>query len=155
MLQTPSLISSPTSKTRAFASNLSNLPGYLKSVADTPFEWGVHDCLTFTNGAWRSIWGYGWADDWLGRYMIDGKAMNQTQLQQEFGFERFSEAVDSKLTRFNGIPPRGSLVATKKVRRWVIGNALGISVGLKAAFVTTRGISYHPIETIDKAWVQT
>jgi hypothetical protein len=37
----------------------------------------------------------------------------------------------------------------------VVGNALGISIGLKAAFVTTQGISYHPIETIDKAWIET
>ena len=124
-------------------------------MADTPFEWGVHDCLIFTNNAWRAIHGYGWADDWLGRYMIDGKPMNLTQLQAEFGYETFTQAVDDRLTRIRGIQPRGSLVATKKVRRWMVGNALGISIGLKAAFVTTQGLSYHPIETIDKAWIET
>lgn len=142
------------SKTRASGSSLSNLPDYLKSVADTPFEWGVHDCLIFTNDAWRAMHGYGWADDWLGRYMTDGRPMNRTQLQEEFGHATFTKAVDDRLLRVTGLPPRGALVTTRKARRWAIGNALGISVGLKAAFVTSQGVMYHPIETIDKAWIK-
>lgn len=99
--------------------------------------------------------GYGWADDWIGRYMVDGQPMRRPQLQEEFGYETFTQAVDDRLTRIKSIPPKGALVATKRAKRWAIGNALGISIGLKAAFVTTQGISYHPIETIDKAWIET
>lgn len=100
------------------------------------------------------MYGYGWADDWIGRYMIDGRAMNRPQLQEEFGYDTFTKAVDARLRRFSGLPPRGALVTTRKARRWAIGNALGISIGLKAAFVTARGVMYHPIETIDKAWIE-
>ncbi len=30
-----------------------SLNDYLKSVSDKPFVWGQHDCLTFTNGAYK------------------------------------------------------------------------------------------------------
>lgn len=135
-------------------SSVDNLPEYLKSVKDSPFKWGVFDCLTFTNGAWQEMYGYGWADDWLGRYMTNGQPMRRNQLQEEFGYQTFTKAVDSRLQRVKGIPPRGALVTTRKAKRWAIGNALGISVGLKAAFVSSEGLIYHPIETIDKAWIE-
>ena len=134
--------------------NPNKLAGYLKSVRDIPFKWGEHDCLIFTNQAFREMCGEGWAEDWLGRYMRDGLPLKRKELQVEFGYRTFTEAVDKRLQRIGGVPPRGSLVTTKKARRWAIGNAMGISVGIKAAFLSKHGIVYHPIETIDKAWVK-
>ena len=134
-------------------SEISKLPTYLKSVKDVPFKWGQQDCLIFTNNAWREMYGYGWADDWLGRYMDGVRPLSRKELQEEYGYRTFTEAVDERLTRIDYLPPRGSLVTTRKARRWAIGNALGISVGTKAAFVAKDGIVYHPIETIDKAWI--
>jgi hypothetical protein len=136
-------------------SGISKLPAYLKSVQNKPFKWGEHDCLIFTNQAFREMCGEGWAEDWLGRYMRDGFPLKRKELQDEFGYRTFTEAVDKRLQRIEGVPPRGSLVTTKKARRWVIGSAMGISVGLKAAFVSKHGLVYHPIETIDKAWIRT
>jgi len=78
---------------------LDNLPPYLKKTRDIPFKWGVHDCLTFTNNAWHEMYGHGWADDWLGRYMIDGQPMKRSQLQEEFGYKTFTQAVDARLSR--------------------------------------------------------
>lgn len=134
---------------------ISELAPYLKSVAQTPFKWGEHDCLTFTNGAFRAMYGVGWAEDWLGRYMRDGQPMGRDALRDEFGYLSFTKAVDARLTRVEGIPPRGALVTTRHARRWAIGSALGVSVGAKAAFVSKRGTVYHPINSIDKAWVRT
>lgn len=134
---------------------ISELAPYLKSVARTPFKWGEHDCLTFTNGAFRAMYGTGWAEDWLGRYMLDGQPMGRDALRAEFGYASFTKAVDVRLTRVEGIPPRGALVTTRRARRWAIGSALGVSVGAKAAFVSKHGIVYHPINFTDKAWVQT
>jgi len=134
--------------------NLDNLPPYLKSLSEVTFEWGVHDCLTFTNSAWHEMYGHGWADDWLGRYLTDGKPMNRSQLQEEFGYESFYDAVDSRLSRVEGIPPRGALVATKRAKRWAIGSALGISTGLKGAFVSSEGLTYLPLEEFDRAWIE-
>lgn len=79
--------------------------------------------------------------------------MSREQLQQEFGFQTFTRAVDSRLRRVSGIPPRGSLITTKRARRWAIGSALGISLGLKGAFLGKDGIIHLPIEQFDKAWV--
>jgi hypothetical protein len=133
---------------------ISKLPDYLKSVKDTPFKWGTHDCLIFTNRAWVEMYGYGWADDWLGRYMVDGQPMKRNQLQEEFGYKTFTKAVDDRLQRVEGVPPRGALVTTKRAERWAIGSALGISVGLKGAFLSSQGIVYLPIEEFDKAWIE-
>lgn len=78
--------------------------------------------------------------------------MTRQELIDEFEFESFTKAMDSRLTRVERTPPMGSIVTTRRARRWAIGNALGISVGIKAAFVTARGLQYVPIDTIDKAW---
>lgn len=133
------------------------LTAYLRQVKDRPFVWGEHDCLTFTNGAWRAMHGAGWADDWLGRYMIDTpygrRSMRKDQLRSEFGYFSFVEAVDDRLTRVPHIPPRGALVATDKVKRWAIGYGLGICVGTKCAFLSGGGVIYLPVTTIARAWI--
>lgn len=134
--------------------NPDRLADYLKSVRETPFQWGEHDCLIFTNNAWKAMYGHGLADDWLGRYMDGTRLLSRKELQEEYGYKSFVAAVDARLTRVNHVPPRGALVTTRKARRWAIGNALGISVGIKAAFIGSEGVVYHPIETIDKAWVE-
>jgi len=64
-----------------------SLNAYLKSVKDKPFEWGKHDCLTFTNNAYRQMYGIGWADDWLGKYMKDAQLLRRKDLEKEFGFK--------------------------------------------------------------------
>lgn len=127
----------------------------MREIANTPFKWGQHDCFTFTNTAFEKMHGKGWADDWLNSYMSnDGYPLKKTSLQSRFGFDTFEEAVDTKLLRYDGIPPRGALVTTKNsCRNWYVGAAMGISIGTKAAFLSDTGTIYLPIETIDNAWV--
>lgn len=98
--------------------------------------------------------GNGWSEDWLGRYLTEEGPMTRHQLQIEFGYRNFVDAVDARLTRVEGVPPRGALVATKRAQRWAIGHALGISVGLRGAFLSGDGIIYLPLESIDKAWIK-
>ena len=130
------------------------LNDYLKSVQGEPFAWGRHDCLTFTNTAFRVMHGKGWGDDLLGRYMTDrGRPMGRDQLRVEFGYWSFEAAVDDRLTRIGYVPPRGALVTTKHSQRWAIGVAMGISVGASAVFLSKQGLLYLPIEMIDKAWL--
>jgi hypothetical protein len=45
------------------------------------------------------------------------------------------------------------LVLTDKARHWVIGKAMGISVGNDAIFVSDHGLNAMPIEYITDAWV--
>lgn len=131
-----------------------SLNAYLKDVRDKPFEWGVHDCLTFTNNAFHAMYGEGWADDWLGRYMVDGRAMRRRELIEEFRKTDFIKAVDERLTRVNYIPPLGSLVTTKQSQRWVIGVAMGICTGTKAVFLSKQGVLYLPLDAIEQAWIK-
>ena len=131
-----------------------SLNEYLKSVSDKPFSWGEHDCLTFTNSAYVAMYGEGWADDWLGRYMQGTKHLRKSELKKEFRFSSFSAAVDNKLKRVDHVPPLGALVTTKEARRWVIGVAMGICTGTKAVFLSKEGLLHLPLEYIHEAWVR-
>lgn len=135
--------------------DLQALYKYLDEVKDRPFHMHVNDCFMFTNNAWKAMYGYGWADDWGKRYIKkSGLYMKPNELRKEFGFETLEEAVDSKLTRINYVPPRGSLVATDQVVTRIIGKAFGISIGNKAAFLDKSGVVYVSIRVITDAWVQ-
>jgi hypothetical protein len=126
---------------------------YIRSVRKKPFEWGKHDCLTFSNDAFRAFHGFGYADDWLGRYIKDGKPLLPSQMRVEFGAIDFDEAVEVKLEPISYVPPRGALVATKKIDGWYIGYGLGISMGSKAAFISKWGVVYSSLDDVVKAWV--
>ena len=130
------------------------LSAYLKAVSATPFTWGSHDCLTFTNDAYRTMYGAGWADDWLGRYMDGKKVLGRKALKLEFGYRDFSKAVDDKLKRIDHVPPLGALVTTTKARKWVTGVAMGVCAGSKCAFLDKVGVIYLPMDDIDSAWVK-
>ena len=128
------------------------LTSYIRAVAEVPFKWGEHDCLTFTNDAYRAMHGAGWADDWLGRYMIDGVPMRRQQLKAEFGWSNIDAAIDDGMQRV-AFPPRGALVTTKHAQRWITGVALGVCVGTRGVFLGKAGVIYMPLEYIEKAWI--
>lgn len=130
-----------------------SLAAYLRHCDALSFEWGVHDCLTFTNGAFAAMYGRGWADDWLGRYMINGRPMRRDELRKEFGWATIEAAIDTKLSRSGKYPPRGALVTTKHAQRWVTGVALGICTGNRGTFLSKEGLIYLPIDLIENAWV--
>jgi len=132
---------------------------YLKASKARPFAWGKHDCLTFTNEAWQRMYGYGWADDWIGNYM-DGKRVIRrselrTKLWKMHGVNTLEEAIDTRWRRVDGVPPLGALVTTKKARKWITGVAMGVCSGTKAAFLDKAGVIYLPLDDIDSAWVTT
>lgn len=129
------------------------LNDYLRAVRSEPFRWGKHDCLTFSNAAFKAYHGFGYADDWVGEYMRDGDPILPSMMRAKFGAHTFDEAVERKLMQVQHIPPKGALVATKKAERWLIGYALGICTGTKAAFLSRAGVVYSPLDDIDKAWM--
>lgn len=124
---------------------------YLRDVATIPFRLGRHDCLTFTNGAWRVMYGHGWADDWQGRYL---RAKSAQDLRAEYGHTTLEDAVSARLKRCAGIPPRGALVTGKEAGGWLTGKAFGIAVGSNAAFLSMSGVVYLPITDIENAWIE-
>jgi hypothetical protein len=100
------------------------------------------------------MYGAGWADDWLGRYMDGNRVLRRKELKLEFGYNDFINAVDDKLKRIDHVPPLGALVTTKKARKWITGVALGICAGSKCAFLDKVGVIYLPMDDIDSAWVK-
>jgi len=130
---------------------ISRLNDYLGEVCDVPFEWGVHDCFTFTNGAWKAMYGQGWADDWLGKYMTEGKPMRRDELRKTFRFGGIDAALRSRLTPYDR-PVLGSLVTTKKNQRWMIGVAMGISLGSRCVFLSKGGLIKLNAEDVQSSW---
>lgn len=126
---------------------------YIRSVRREPFRWGQHDCLIFSNTAFKLYHGFGYADDWLGEYMDGDDPMLPSKMRSKFNAGSFDEAIEQRLDPIKYIPPKGALVATKRIERWLIGYALGICVGTKAAFLSRAGVVYSPLDDIDKAWV--
>jgi len=134
--------------------NIDALNEYIAKHRNTAFQWHVNDCFMFTNNAFKAMYGEGWADDWVGKYTKDGLYLKREELRKVFKANTLHEAIDQKLKRIDYVPPRGALVTTDKARRWVIGEALGISVGTNAIFLSNDGIGSLPIEQITGAWVK-
>lgn len=134
--------------------NLEALNEYLDSKRNTEFVWGSNDCLTFSNGAFHAMYGEGWCDDWLGRYMRGKEHISNEELRGEFGFDTLEDGVSSKLTKIDYIAPRGALVTARLSRRFLLGQAFGISTGTKAVFLMHRGLMYYPIEKVSNAWIK-
>jgi hypothetical protein len=100
------------------------------------------------------MYGEGWCDDWLGRYMRGKDHISNEELRGEFGFDTLEDGVSSKLTKIDYVAPRGALVTAKLSRRFLLGQAFGISTGTKAVFLMHRGLMYYHIEKVSNAWIK-
>lgn len=136
--------------------SISELNAFLREVASRPFRWGVWDCMIFTNDAFKRMYGEGWADGLLNRYMNGVRPMTWPQIQQEYGFDKVEEILRDRLEKSYDVPPRGALVTSsdKFLDAGSLGFGFGISVGSSAAFLSDTGVVYYPIEYIDSAWVK-
>lgn len=134
-----------------------SLNAYLSEIRHRPFEWGRHDCLIFTNEAWRRMYGQPWCYDWLGRHMKGERPVTKKQfadmIEEEFGTRDINEAISTRLTPIDYTPPLGALVTTYRKNRFVLDVALGISLGRKGVFLSDDGVLCLPIDKIQKAWL--
>lgn len=135
--------------------DIEKLNAYIAKVKNDNFQWHTNDCFMFTNKAYQAMYGQGWADDWIGKYIKNGIYLKRDELRKVFKAKTLAEAIDTKLKRIDYVPPRGALVTSDKTRRWVIGEALGIAVGTKALFMSDKGLSTLPIDFITNAWIKT
>ena len=74
-------------------------------------------------------------------------------LRKIFEAKTIEDAISKKLTRVDGIPPKGALVLTDQCRKWVIGKAMGIAYGRYGIFLGNNGLETVPIEDINSSWV--
>jgi hypothetical protein len=127
---------------------------YFRLQRGRRFKLGQHDCLTFTNGAWRVIYGRGFADTIEGLYGSLSASETADLIRRHTGARNMIEALDGVLTRCDGHPPRGALIATDQIRRSIVPYALGIAFGTKAVFLGAKDVVYLPIERIRGAWIE-
>jgi hypothetical protein len=125
---------------------------YISNIKDEPFMWGVNDCFTFTNNAFRAMYGVGYADDWMGRYMNGSMPKHASSLRREFKHSTLFDGLTSKMKRIDS-PIFGSLVTTSVNQRWVTGSAFGISLGSRSVFLAKDGLIKLNNEYVESAWV--
>lgn len=131
------------------------LNDYIDGVRNQPFEWGLHDCFTFTNEAVRAMSGEGYGDDWAGKYLTKtDKPRTLRMMQRAYGFKSLTEALDGRFKRLRGPTyPRGSIVTCEGLsEKTTTGQALGISLGVVAAFVDKNGLQFIPINLCERGW---
>jgi hypothetical protein len=129
------------------------LAGYLDAVRDKPFEWGIHDCMIFTNACVKAQTGSGFADDWASGYKTIRQCLVHHIIKlREVGARDIVEAIDKRLPRSAyKFAPRGSIVAMPAPESFT-GYALGVVVSHRAAFVGPDGLSFVTLSGDDIAW---
>lgn len=132
--------------------DLNALDQFLRDNKSSCFQWHTNDCLMFTNKAWEVMYGFKWAEDWVGRYTDKGLYLKEDALRKVFGYDTIEEAVADKLDR-SEYPVRGSLVMTDFVNVPYLSKAFGISIGTKAVFLGKSKLQYMPLKYVTDAWV--
>lgn len=132
--------------------DLDALNTFVRKRKDSAFQWHTNDCLMFTNKAWEVMYGFKWAEDWVGRYTKDGLYLKPQALREVFGYDTIEEAVSDKLER-SDYPVRGSLVMTDQVTFAYLPKAFGISLGTKAVFLGKSKLQYMPLRYVTDSWV--
>lgn len=125
---------------------------YISEVRDTPFKWGVHDCLSFANGAVTAQTGQGFADQWTGKATTARAAVRlyQARIRSE-GPGNGPYALDGLLRRIEGWPSRGNVVA-RKIEKQAMSYALGVCLGEKIALLGLDHMQFLPMEKDDLVW---
>lgn len=130
----------------------SRLAAYIEDHRHKPFDWVANNCVTFVNGAGTTQTGVGFCSDLCTGYSTTREAIiffNNKMLSGGYGAA--VDIVDNRLSRCNGYPSRGDIVA-RKVDGDCTGYSLGVCIGSKVAFVSAIGLQFAQIEPDDIAW---
>lgn len=120
----------------------------IMAVSNTPFSWGIHDCVTCAASLVQVITGQDLIADFRGRYRTEKGALNALK---KAGFESLEQAVTSKLTPAENINElvRGDVVLcgddTGK-------RMLGVKAGTVAVSPGTHGLNHIPPDQWVKGW---
>ena len=126
---------------------------YIEDQRGKVFQLGVHDCFTFTNGAWKAEYGIGYADDFIGTYADLGPKAFRNNMVKHFGSADLEEAFDSRWQR-NIDAPRGAIVLSKEAERYHTKHAIGIKTSpIRAVFLGGDDLIYKPISDCFGGWV--
>jgi len=117
------------------------LKDYNAAVAETPFMWGVHDCVLYAAGAVFAQTGHDFAKAFRGHY--------STELGGARAIRRFGAGtLEASVTALLGDPIHISLVKRGDVV--MFDGSLGICLGLKSSFVGQNAAREGLIEVATK-----
>ncbi len=124
----------------------------IEEARSKPFEWGVHDCVTFADGACLVQTGKGFAADWVGKYSTALEARRFfARRMRAGGYTDCIHAMDKRLIRGLGFPKQGSIIA-REAEKQCTGFTLGVAISTKAAFVGDSGLVFDRIVPTDIWW---
>ena len=84
------------------------LAAYLEPLRTRPFEWGAHDCCTFTAGAVEAMTGVDPMPEFRGRYTT---AIGSARALRRYGAGTLDATLDGKFVRLDAtLCHRGDLV---------------------------------------------
>lgn len=128
------------------------LNAYIERNRNKPFRLGTHDCFSFTNGAWVAMHGRPYAPDLIGAHHVLRPKALAGMLRETYGADDLFGALDGRLRRVDGVPPRGALVVMPTNRHF-LRYAFGIACGVVASFVGAQGLVGKPIDEMCGAWI--
>lgn len=128
---------------------------YIDSQRGKSFQLGSHDCFTFTNGAWKEVYGHGYADDFIGTYDGLGPKAFANNMVNHFGSANLEEAFDSRWTRSSiDELDRGGIVLSATEDRYYTRHAIGIKTSpVRAVFVGAEDLVYKPLNDCFGGWI--
>ena len=125
---------------------------YINENRNKDFDVGIHDCFTFTNGAWNAMHGKGYADKFIGKYCNLNDVEISKVLFNLYGHIRIKCCINKLLKPINGVPPKGALVAM--INKHGFDNyGLGVCMGVNSVFVGKKDLVFYPTSKIDGAWI--
>jgi hypothetical protein len=114
------------------------LAAYIESKRSEPFAWGSNDCCLFAADWVQIATGHDIAAQWRGSYTTALGA--RRALDEGGGIEALVEQAGG-IRIETGLAQRGDLVAQESGN----GVALGICLGVVAAFISSDGVHFFPI----------
>jgi hypothetical protein len=114
------------------------LAAYIESKRSEPFAWGSNDCCLFAADWIKIATGHDIAAQWRGSYTTALGA--RRALDEGGGIERLVEKAGG-IRIETGLAQRGDLVAQESGN----GVALGICLGVVAAFISSDGVQFLPL----------
>jgi len=121
------------------------LAEYIEAARGKPFAWGSHDCATFAFDWVRRATGSDPVSELWGTYDSEfgaGRILAPHGGIEGFATARLGERCPAAQAQ------RGDIVAVATES----GPALGVCVGVRAAFVSPQGLAFLPLDKCEGAW---
>lgn len=120
----------------------------LQAAANLPFEWGVHDCVSFPMAVIAKITGVDHMKTWRGTYKTAKGALGAIKRKTKGrGLEAVADEIFERLST-TLLAQRGDLVVTDLE----FGATFGICAGRRCAFIGPNGLVFIPLARMRAAW---